>query len=78
VSDIEVYIHMYCADVDNLVKFVLDSLNRVAYEDDGQVAVLSAAKLYTAGQSRVEVHMRRLGDADGLFAENFVPPSPRS
>ena len=60
--------------MDNLVKFVLDSLNRVAYEDDGQVAVLSAAKLYTGDQARVEVHIRKLADADGLFEEKFTQP----
>jgi Holliday junction resolvase RusA-like endonuclease len=33
-------------DVDNLAKFVLDSLNGVLYVDDKQVAFLSVFKLY--------------------------------
>jgi Holliday junction resolvase RusA-like endonuclease len=33
------------ADVDNLAKFVLDSLNGVAYEDDQQIVSLHAIKL---------------------------------
>jgi len=33
-------------DVDNLAKFVLDSLNGVLYEDDKQVASLQVTKVY--------------------------------
>lgn len=33
------------ADIDNLCKFVLDSLSRVLYPDDKQIVVLSAKKL---------------------------------
>ena len=33
-------------DVDNLAKFVLDSLNEIAYEDDRQVVSLHATKVY--------------------------------
>jgi Holliday junction resolvase RusA-like endonuclease len=33
-------------DIDNLCKLVLDALNGVAYNDDGQVCVLLAEKRY--------------------------------
>ena len=61
--------YLFISDVDNLVKFVLDSLNKVAYLDDSQVAVLKTAKLYTNGEARSEVHIRRLRDCDDLFGE---------
>jgi Holliday junction resolvase RusA-like endonuclease len=32
------------ADVDNIVKAVLDAINGIAYEDDADVAVLVASK----------------------------------
>jgi Holliday junction resolvase RusA-like endonuclease len=35
-------------DLDNLVKAVKDALNKLAYDDDGQVAVLYAVKSYAA------------------------------
>ena len=35
------------ADVDNLVKGVLDAMNGLAYEDDGQVGRISAEKIYS-------------------------------
>lgn len=34
------------ADIDNLIKFYLDSLNGVLYKDDSQVTRISAVKLY--------------------------------
>ncbi len=58
-------------DIDNIAKFVLDAINKKAYEDDGQVAVLSLAKLYTDTNPRVEVRIRKLRDNDVMFAENF-------
>lgn len=33
-------------DLDNLIKLVLDGLNGVAYEDDRQIARISAAKIW--------------------------------
>lgn len=41
-------------DLDNVVKLVLDALNRVAYEDDKQVISLTAKKFYSS-DPRVEV-----------------------
>lgn len=41
-------------DTDNLVKIILDALNKVAYKDDGQVARVEAEKCYVdqAGADR--------------------------
>jgi Holliday junction resolvase RusA-like endonuclease len=41
-------------DCDNIAKAVLDALNKLAYNDDGQVAELTVKKFY-AEQPRVEV-----------------------
>ena len=38
-------------DVDNMAKFVLDSLNGVLYEDDSQVVTLNATKVYDNEES---------------------------
>ena len=38
-------------DVDNLAKFVLDSLNGVLYDDDSQVVTLNATKMYDNEES---------------------------
>jgi len=40
------------ADVDNLAKFVLDSLNEVLYIDDCQIASLTAIKVYDDDEER--------------------------
>jgi Holliday junction resolvase RusA-like endonuclease len=39
--------HYKKKDLDNLVKFVLDSLNQKMYLDDGQISHIQAMKLYT-------------------------------
>ena len=39
--------HVKRPDVDNLVKFVLDCLNGVAWVDDGQVAEVNGVKVYS-------------------------------
>jgi len=52
--------HSKRKDIDNLVKFVLDSLNKIAYLDDSQIAVLQCIKLYTDGESRTEVVFKKL------------------
>lgn len=44
-------------DIDNLVKAVLDALNGIAYDDDGQVVEVSARKVYTESPAvKVELH----------------------
>jgi Holliday junction resolvase RusA-like endonuclease len=57
------------ADLDNLVKFVLDALNAKAYEDDSQIAAIRSAKFYTEGEPYTKVIIRKLTDSD---YENFV------
>lgn len=52
--------HIKRKDIDNLVKFVLDSLNKIAYQDDSQIAVLQCIKLYTEGESRTEIEFKKL------------------
>ena len=42
-------------DLDNLIKFVLDALNKHAYLDDGQVVCIKSRKFYVAAASNVEV-----------------------
>lgn len=38
--------HMKKPDADNLIKGVFDSLNKIVWQDDNQVAKMSAMKLY--------------------------------
>ena len=51
-------------DIDNLVKFVLDALNKHAYKDDGQISLLKSGKFYCSNitQARIEVSITSLGD----------------
>ncbi len=56
-------------DVDNLAKFVLDSLNGVLYVDDRQIASLQIAKIYDDDEDRLwkgstEVKIRKLSEED--------------
>ena len=53
------------------MKFVLDSLNKYAYLDDSQIAILTSAKLYTEEEQRVEVRIRQLNDNDNISYGNF-------
>ena len=59
--------------MDNLVKFVLDSLNKHAYLDDSQISVLTTAKMYTEEQQqqRIEVRLRQLDNNDNFSYGNF-------
>lgn len=66
-------------DVDNLAKFVLDSLNGLLYVDDRQVASIQATKIYDNDghcQGRIEVSIQRLAedDVDGLLSSSTMPP----
>lgn len=58
--------------MDNLIKFVLDALNGLAYVDDSQVAILSSAKLYTDGDGYTQVRIRKLSHSDPWQEGNFV------
>ena len=52
--------HSKKKDLDNLIKFVLDSLNHKAYLDDSQICIINSAKLYTNSNARIEVRLRKL------------------
>lgn len=41
-------------DVDNIAKIILDSLNKIAYEDDSQIGELTIMKKWTKTRERVE------------------------
>ncbi len=49
-------------DIDNLAKSVLDSLNKIAFQDDGQVATMLITKCHAAGDEppHVEVEINTL------------------
>lgn len=47
-------------DSDNIIKIVLDSLNKTAYEDDKQVVKVSLEKLYTAEDERIEFNVKEM------------------
>ena len=46
-------------DLDNVIKSILDALNKVAYHDDTQIVSLSVEKFYS-GSPRVEVSISNL------------------
>ena len=45
-------------DIDNICKSVLDALNEIAYEDDGQVVKIRASKEYTLQEERIEFEVK--------------------
>jgi len=48
-------------DLDNLVKLVLDALNREAFRDDSQVVEINARKIFSdKDNARTEVTLREL------------------
>jgi len=48
------------ADLDNILKAVLDGLNNIAWEDDRQIAKIVAERYIDSGEDdRVEVHIWR-------------------
>lgn len=51
-----VYVLKKC-DCDNIAKIILDSLNKIAYDDDKQVAELEVKKFYSSNP-RVEVELK--------------------
>ena len=38
--------HVARKDLDNMIKFVLDSLNGILYEDDAQICIINGTKIY--------------------------------
>lgn len=47
-------------DIDNVAKIILDSLNKIAYEDDSQVVELTVLKRYTEEMERVEFELEEI------------------
>lgn len=47
-------------DIDNIVKAVLDALNKVAYRDDTQVVELQVRKQYSE-RPRLEICLEKVG-----------------
>ena len=47
-------------DADNVAKIILDSLNKIAYEDDAQIVELTVIKRYTEEVERVEIELNEL------------------
>ena len=47
-------------DLDNVVKAILDGLNRIAWRDDSQVAVIAASRVYVSNPSSVTVEIDSL------------------
>lgn len=64
-------------DLDNMVKFVLDALNGVAYGDDSQIVRLEALKIYDAAHApgATLVHIQTLPD-QGSLAGSRVGATP--
>lgn len=53
-------------DVDNMLKLVLDALNRVAWNDDNQVVEVAGRKAFvpTPGEARTEILVYRTGEIE--------------
>ena len=47
-------------DCDNVAKIVLDSLNKIAYDDDKQVVELTVLKRWTFDKERIEFEMEEI------------------
>lgn len=47
-------------DVDNIAKIILDSLNKIAYDDDVQVTDLIVRKRWTEEKERIELEFEEL------------------
>ena len=47
-------------DCDNVAKIVLDSLNKIAYDDDKQVVELTVLKRWTFDNERIEFEMEEI------------------
>jgi hypothetical protein len=66
-------------DVDNLAKFVLDSLNGILYEDDRLIASLHVTKIYDSEglcRGSTEVWCRTMDEGDlAKLTENSFDPS---
>lgn len=46
-DDVSYTPHCKKPDIDNLIKFVLDCSNGILFEDDSQIAIINASKIYS-------------------------------
>ena len=58
--DLMFYVRTLRGDVDNMVKSVLDGMNRIAYVDDKQVQRLVAERIVDMQRPRAEITVRRV------------------
>lgn len=49
-------------DADNIAKIVLDSLNKIAFDDDSQVVELTVIKKWTEEQERIEFEFEEINN----------------
>ena len=49
-------------DIDNLAKAVLDAIEGIAFNNDGQIIELNMKKLYVVGPGGTTVHIREVTD----------------
>jgi Holliday junction resolvase RusA-like endonuclease len=42
-------------DIDNIVKIILDAMNKMAFKDDNQITKLEVEKVYTDKEERIKV-----------------------
>ena len=54
----DIVYHKYKPDLDNLVKYISDVMNKGFYVDDSQICVLQAEKKY--GEPRIEITIREI------------------
>ena len=47
-------------DSDNIAKIVLDSVNKIAFDDDAQVVELTVVKKWTEEQERIEFELEEV------------------
>ena len=53
-------------DIDNLIKFILDCLNEILFDDDSQIVEISARKIYTVSPRTIV----RAVSIDQLYGNN--------
>jgi len=51
-------------DIDNMIKLVLDAMNKIFYQDDAQIVELKCIKKYDP-VPRTEVYIEQTGDTNG-------------
>lgn len=47
-------------DLDNMIKFVLDSLNGKAFVDDSQICIIHSAKVFTNNEPHTDIRLKKL------------------